>query len=188
MKQNIRILGIDDAPFDRFRQKTSLLIFTLMRLDFTVEGFERKEVVIDGTDSTLAIEEVMSQGIGKNADLVMADGITFCGFNICDFRDVNDRTGTPVISVTRREPDITSMMRAIEKHHPNRRLALEILERSSVSRLDLSAKKTVYVNVFGIGLQEAKRVIVNATKTGIMPEPVRLSHLIGTGLFKSRTN
>ena len=177
---------MDDSPFHRLRQRDCFLLFTLMRMDFTVEGFDRKAIEVDGIDSTSAVEEVLMKGIGKNADLLMANGITFCGFNLCDFNAISNRVGIPVITVTRKSPDIDSMKRAIERHHPEKDFALEILRRSSPLKIELPEGKTVFVNVFGIGLKEARSLIIRTTKTGLMPEPIRLSHLVGTGLFKDK--
>jgi endonuclease V-like protein UPF0215 family len=177
---------MDDSPFHRLRRGDCFLLFTLMRMDFTVEGFDRRAIEVDGTDSTSAVEEILINGIGKNADLLMANGITFCGFNLCDFNAISNRVGIPVITVTRKDPDIDSMRRAIERHHPEKEFALEILSRSSPSKIELPEGKTLFANVFGIGLKEAGSLISRAIKTGLLPEPIRLSHLVGTGMFKDR--
>ena len=52
MKKEIRILGIDDAPFDKFNDKESLIIGTLFRGGSSIDGIMSTKATVDGIDST----------------------------------------------------------------------------------------------------------------------------------------
>lgn len=182
MKKNIRILGVDDAPFRRDRDDQTELVMTVMRMDFKIEGIIIRKIMLDGYDSTDAIIDILNHDMGESVNLVMTDGITFGGMNICDLDEVYEESQRPVISVTRREPDKKALISAIEKHHSEPQRGIDIIRRSRIEKIEIGNRKSIYVNLKGIEISEARRIIEKTRKEGLMPEPVRISHLIGSAI------
>ncbi len=182
MKKNIRILGVDDAPFRRDRDDQTELVMTVMRMDFKIEGIIIRKIMLDGYDSTDAIIDILNHDMGESVNLVMTDGITFGGMNICDLDEVYEESQRPVISVTRREPDEEALISAIEKHHSEPQRGIDIIRRSRIEKIEIGNRKSIYVNLKGIEISEARRIIEKTRKEGLMPEPVRISHLIGSAI------
>ncbi len=182
MKKNIRILGVDDAPFRRDRDDQTELVMTVMRMDFKIEGIIIRKIMLDGYDSTDAIIDILNHDMGESVNLVMTDGITFGGMNICDLDEVYEESQRPVISVTRREPDEEALISAIEKHHSEPQRGIDIIRRSRIEKIEIGNRKSIYVNLKGIEISEARGIIEKTRKEGLMPEPVRISHLIGSAI------
>ena len=182
MKKNIRILGVDDAPFRRDRDDQTELVMTVMRMDFKIEGIIIRKIMLDGYDSTDAIIDILNHDMGESVNLVMTDGITFGGMNICDLDEVYEESQRPVISVTRREPDKEALISAIEKHHSEPQRGIDIIRRSRIEKMEIGNRKSIYVNLKGIEISEARGIIEKTRKEGLMPEPVRISHLIGSAI------
>jgi endonuclease V-like protein UPF0215 family len=182
MKKNIRILGVDDAPFSREKDMQTELVMTVMRMDFKIEEIIIEKILLDGYDSTDVIIDVLNHDMGKSVNLVMTNGITFGGMNICDLNRIYEESARPVMSITRREPDIYSMMRAIEKHHAEPQRGIDMIMQSEVKKVEIAPRKTIYVNIKGIDISGARTIIEKTRKEGMMPEPIRISHLIGSAI------
>jgi len=55
IKKEVRILGIDDAPFDLHKSKKTILIGVIFRGGSFLDGVLRTEIDIDGTNATKKI-------------------------------------------------------------------------------------------------------------------------------------
>ena len=116
VKKEIRILGVDDSPFDKFKDKKTALIGVVFRGGIYLEGVLKKEVEVDGDDATSGIiEMVKSTRHRGHLRVLMLSGITFGGLNIVDIENLNRETALPVIIVTRRLPDLSAMKKAISR-------------------------------------------------------------------------
>ena len=106
MKKEIRILGIDDAPFDRFKDRRTLLLGAFFRGGSSLDGVLSETVEVDGTDSSdKIIRMVRKSRFYKQLRAIMMKGIAVAGFNLIDVEKVSKKTGIPVIVVMRRMPD-----------------------------------------------------------------------------------
>lgn len=186
MKEKWHILGIDDSPFSR-RQKYSTLVGVLMSHDFHVDGIITEKITVDGTDSENAILGFLDSGIGKAANAVFTNGITFAGFNMLDPVHLYEASGIPVISVTRGNPDLKSMKDAIIKHERDES-KIHLLERLRPERMELGANNVLYVNIAGIENDEALMLLKKSIFRGKMPEAVRVAHMVGSVIKNGKTH
>ncbi|MEM0492710.1 MAG: DUF99 family protein, partial [Candidatus Thermoplasmatota archaeon] len=119
MKRQIRILGIDDAPFT-FQDYKTMVIGVIMRGGEYLECVLRGEITIDGDDATdTCISMIKKTRYHKQLKAVMFNGVTLGGFNIVDINMVYNETGIPVITITRDKPDLNSIRRALQMHFEN---------------------------------------------------------------------
>ncbi len=113
----------------------------------------------------------------------MLNGVTFGGFNVVDIEALNDLTGVPVIAVMRKLPDMESIGRALE-HLSEPRQRYEMILRAGEIR-EVTTKwrgGPVYCQCKGIEKDDAARLIVDTAVHSRLPEPVRVAHIIATGV------
>jgi endonuclease V-like protein UPF0215 family len=187
MKQQMRVLGVDDSPF-KFGDSKALVIGALVRVPNYLEGVMRSEVTVDGSDSTDAVIAMISRSrYREQIRAVMFDGIALAGFNVLDLAKVHETLGIPVIAVTRDEPDLGKMRAALVKHFDDWK------ERYSLmTRLELKTIRTEHNPLFasGIGLpwHDLEELVVKSTVRGVVPEPIRMAHLIATAMAKGESH
>ena len=186
MKQQVRILGIDDSPF-MFEDGKALIIGALVRVPNYLEGVMKAEVTVDGTDSTDVIVKMVSESRYKDQiKLIMIDGIALAGFNIIDVERVYAELGIPVLTVTRDEPNFEKMKAALMKYFEDWRQRYTL-----ITKLGLMVIKTEHKPLYacGIGMDwgEFEELVRTSTVRGAVPEPVRIAHLIASAVVKGES-
>jgi len=186
MKAQIRVLGIDDSPF-KFGDEQAIVVGALVRAPNYLEGVMKTEVTVDGADSTERLVELVSKSRYRDqVKAVMLDGIALAGFNVVDIQSLFDELRIPIITVTRDRPDLEKMKSALKGHFEDwqRRYAL-------ISGLDLrpmtTEHKPVYACALGIPWSEAVELVRTTTVRGVVPEPVRMAHLIASALVRGES-
>jgi len=115
-KQESRIIGIDDGPFDKFKDKEAVIIGTVYRGGNYMDGLLSTKVEVDGFDATLKVIQMITSCKWKGqARLIMLDGIAVAGFNVINAMRLSKETGIPVLVVMRTYPDYEGMFRALTK-------------------------------------------------------------------------
>jgi hypothetical protein len=186
MKQQMRVLGIDDSPF-KFGDCKALIVGALVRIPNYLEGVMKSEVTVDGSDSTDAVIAMISRSrYREQIRVIMLDGIALAGFNVLDLGKIHETLGIPVISVTRDEPDFEKMKAALMRHFDDWE------ERYSImTRLELRAIRTEHRPLIasGVGLpwRDFEEIVVKSTVRGVVPEPVRMAHLIAAAMAKGES-
>lgn len=177
MKKEIRILGIDDAPFDKFEEKEARIIGTVFRGGQFLDGILSTKVQIDGDDSAKKlVEMILSSKYLPQLQAVMLDGIALGGFNIIDISELHKNTGLPVIVVMRKMPDTDEMKSALCKLGMGDKIKL--LERAG----DIHRAENVYIQICGTTARVAKEMVRLSCTHSHIPEPIRIAHMIGSGL------
>ncbi len=192
IKRQIRILGVDDGPFEFGRGNKALLVGTVFRGGQWLDGVLKSEVEVDGDDGTERIIEMVNKSRHRGQiRVVMTDGLTLGGFNVIDGRDIFRRTGLPVISVTREAPDLEAIETAL-KAFPDFPRRWERVQQAGEPVKHAFKKRTrgsgcVYFQSFGIRNDDAHSVIEVASTRGLMPEPIRVAHIIASGIVKGES-
>ena len=181
MKSGLRVLGLDDGPFQKFRDATTVIVGVIMRLDSYVEGVSIRDITVDGMDCTETVMSMINGRFKDDIDFIMSNGITFAGFNILDITGINEKTGIPVIAITRKKPAMESIFSALSLHFKDAEQRIKIIKKTSVDEIKYW-DKTLYINRAGTSLNDAVMLIKKATRTGNIPEPVRMAHLIATAI------
>lgn len=149
-----------------------------MRLDFYIEGFIMREIRVDGNDAQGIISEMAENRSGQGCNVIMTNGITFGGFNLIDPHALYQRVNKPVITVTNRSPDLVAIKQAILKYMHNQTL-VDLIDRLEIEEMALSNGRTIYVNRAGISAIDTRSLISKTIRQGVVPEPIRMAHLIG---------
>lgn len=186
MKGQVRILGIDDSPF-KFRDKKAVVVGAIVRVPNYLEGVTRTEVTVDGADSTQMLIEMISRSRYRDqVKVIMLDGIALAGFNVIDLEELHKSLGMPVLTVTRDRPDMEKMKAALKKHFDDWRERYAL-----ITKLELREIPTEHNPLFGCGLGLEWREFVSlvnlSTVRGVVPEPLRMAHLISTAIVSGES-
>ncbi len=177
MKEHIRIVGVDDGPFD-FGEERCMFAGVLMRMPDTLEGMSLSRLDVDGDDSALRISEMMEKkGWNGLAHVMMTDGASMGGFNLIDTEEIYRRTGVPAMTVTHEKPDMNSIKEAMKGHFQDWEERYERLAYREIHKISVD-EGTVFISFSGMDLADAKGMVRKSILHGLTPEPVRLAHMI----------
>jgi hypothetical protein len=186
MKQQIRILGIDDSPF-KFKDEKATVVGALVRAPNYLEGLMRTEVTVDGTDATERLVEMISRSRYKDqVKLVMIDGIALAGFNVIDIESLHSSLRVPVVTVTRDRPDLEKMKAALMKYFDDWRQRYSLITRSELVEIE-TEHKPVYACGAGVGPEELAQLVRMSTVRGSIPEPIRIAHLVSAAFVRGES-
>ena len=80
IKDKIRVIGIDDAPFIPHTKGDALIFGVITRGNFRIEGVEQTMIKIDGMDATEKISKmIMTSNHYDQIRVILLYGITFGG-------------------------------------------------------------------------------------------------------------
>ncbi|HLD97443.1 MAG TPA: DUF99 family protein [Candidatus Nanoarchaeia archaeon] len=177
VKTEARILGIDDSPFNKFKDKRTLLIGTFFRGGSSLDGVLTTAVKVDGSDSTEKIISMVKKSkFRPQLQAIMLNGIAVGGFNVIDIRKLATKTKIPVIVVMRNYPEAGRMAAALAKL--GMRQKAKLVEKAG--RIHKAGR--VYVQFSGCGLETVMELLrISCTRSHI-PEPIRTAHLIAAGI------
>ncbi len=189
IKPEIRILGVDDGPFTPDHSGKVPLVGAVFRGGKWLDGVMVTSVEKDGLDATERLIDMVgsSRHLGQ-LRILMTDGITFAGFNVLDAKRVFRETSLPVISISRRPPDMADIKKAV-KHLPEWRERWEVIKAAG----KIYPVKTkiheapVYMQPVGMSKEDAEAVVRLSSTRSLVPEPLRVAHLIATAVVRGES-
>ena len=182
MKKEVRVLGIDDSPFNKFKDKTCLIVGTFYRGGNFPDGVLSATITVDGDDATQTIIRMVNKSkFKKQLHCIMLDGINMAGFNVIDIKKVYKKTRVPVLVVVRKFPDYKKIKSVLKKIGVPKRF--ELLEQAGKP---IKTGK-IYIQFAGLTERHAKALVKLTATHSFLPEPIRLAHLIGAGIVKGES-
>lgn len=177
------VVGFDDGPFEPSHRGDVLLVgavYEQCRLVGVLSGKVRR----DGVNATRVIADlVRGSRFFPQLQLVLLQGIAVAGFNVVDLPALHRRLGLPVIAVVRRRPDLEATRRALLERVPGGRRKWALVEAAGpVERIE-----GLYVQRAGIGADAVGRALHRLTIHGVLPEPLRVAHLIAGGIARGES-
>jgi len=186
IKKEVRILGIDDSNFTRTDSEV-LVVGVLVRGGFWIDGVLSTYVKRDGLDATEKITKMILNARYKDLRAIMLKGITIAGFNLVDIESLNDNTGLPVVVVMRKMPDMNAMEKALTNLNFKAK-RLEIIKRAGqIYEGKVQEKSDIFFQFKGIEEDDARELIRISSMHSNIPEPLRVSHIIATGVVKGES-
>src|SRR3989344_8466999 len=157
IKRELRMLGIDDGPFKRGDRNT-ILVGTVFRSGYWLDGLLTTRVKVDGLDSTKKIIEMVNRSRHKaQLRVIMLDGLTFGGMNFADIQKINEKTGLPVIVVNRKKPRFEMIKNAL-KHFKDSEKRWKLVEKAGERRQINVGSHNLFVQTAGIELSDAQKI------------------------------
>jgi hypothetical protein len=186
-KPHPRVYAFDDSPFT-FKDERTPLVGLVVTLPDYVEGVLRGEVAVDGDDSTDVVASLVTNSPHYEAcQAIMLDGIAFGGFNIVDLDRLCEATRLPVLTVTRRKPDMEAMDLALRRHLPLRPDLPGLLRAHPLFSFPRSPQP-LWVASVGATRAETVALLKKSFVRGSFPEPLRLAHLFASAIPPAPTS
>lgn len=177
MKKEIRVIGIDDSPFDKFKDRNCFVVGVFYRGGNYMDGVLSTRVKVDGDDSTDKIAEMVNKCKFKpQLQCILLDGIAVAGFNVIDIHKLSKRTNLPVIVVMRDYPDFDKIKSALIKLKMKDKIKL--LEKAG--RVYHIGK--IHTQFYGLIMDNVKKILEITCNHSFIPEPIRVAHLIAAGI------
>lgn len=192
VKSEIRVIGFDDGSFEPHSGGNVPLVGVVLRGGEWVEGILVDEIEIDGTDSTSTMVDMINNSKHKEQlRIILSSGITFGGFNVLDVEELYEKTELPVIVVSREKPDMPSVKSALknlpdwEDRWETLKSAGDLIPVETESMKD--RENTIYTQIKGIKEEDAREVVKMISTRSSVPEPLRVAHLIATGITRGES-
>jgi len=188
IKQEIRILGFDDGPFIPRSKGKVPVIGVVFRGGNFLDGILKTDVSIDGIDATDILTGIINKSRHKKQlRVIMLKGITIGGFNIIDISQLNEKTDLPVIVVNRKMPNLKEIKSAL-KNLDDFEYRWQCIEKAGkIYKMKIEKNKNIYFQFKGLQKEEAKRIIKLSCTRSLIPEPLRVAHLIASALVKGES-
>ncbi|WP_297498962.1 DUF99 family protein [Thermococcus sp.] len=184
VKPQIRVVGFDDGTFSfssKLTRDKTVLIGVVMKGSQEVVGVLARWITVDGTDVTEAMVDALRSSRFKDLRVILLKGITYAGFNVVDVERLHSETGLPVIVVVRKRPDVEAMEKALRKHFPDAENRIELL-RKAPPLVEVIPER-LYIQAVGADYEKAGEIVRVTTRTGLIPEPLRLAHMIASAVM-----
>ena len=181
VKKEVRILGFDDGPFKR-GDRDVLVVGVVYRGGSFLDGVVSTKVKVDGLDATKKLVALVKKTRFKDVRVVMLDGLAFGGFNMVDMEALYDKTGLPVIAVTRDMPDFAEIDKALD-HLPGKKKRWQCIQKAGTPvAVETKPGRRIYMQYHGLKEEDAKAIVRLSATHSLLPEPIRTAHLIAQGI------
>jgi len=186
LKTKIRAIGIDDAPF-HFSDEDVLIVGSIVRAPNYLEGILSTKVEVDGTDATEKIIEMINDSrFAEQGKVIFTDGAALGGFNLVNLKRICGETGIPVMSVSRDKPDFESIKEALKGHFDDWKDKYKAIKEGEIFEVK-TEHKPIYIQSEGADLEKVKHLLRLFTVRGRLPEPIRISHIIASGIVRGES-
>ena len=99
---------------------------------------------------------------------------------------MSKKTKKIVIAVIRKKPDIERFKKGL-KNLKDYKKRLKIVENAGEVYSTKIKNKKIYFQCAGISEYEARKILKLSSKRSAIPEPIRLAHLIATGIVNGES-
>ncbi|MFH8119217.1 MAG: DUF99 family protein [Candidatus Aenigmatarchaeota archaeon] len=189
LKPEIRILGFDDGAFTPRSTELVPVIGVIFRGGKFLDGLLKTEVKVDGNDATEKIIQLINSSRHKQQlKIVMFDGITMAGFNMIDIKEIFEKSKLPVIVINRKIPDIAKVKNALKRFEDFDKRWEAVKNAGPIKECFVKDFKKIYYQNVGIEDGVAREVIKLSCTRSYIPEPLRIAHIIATGIVKGESS
>lgn len=177
------VIGFDDGAFDR-KHRGDVLLVGAVFADLRLEGVLAGKVRRDGCNATETIVSLIRRSrFVSHLHAILLQGVAVAGFNVIDLNRVHAELEVPVIAVARKAPNYTAIKRALLEKVRGGQRKWQLIERLG----PMESIAGVYVQRVGIGLREVEKLLARFSVHGLLPEPIRVAHIIASGITQGES-
>lgn len=175
------VVGIDDGPFDRGKNVLVVgTVFARERLDGVLSTSVRR----DGRNATDKLVEMLGNARAyPQISAIFLQGIALAGFNVIDIARLAERLQRKVLVVARRKPNLARIRQALLGKVPGGAPKWRLVERAG----PMEPCRGVWIQRAGLSMPEAERLLSLHQRHGMLPEPLRIAHLIAGGVVRGES-
>ncbi|MFX1315646.1 MAG: DUF99 family protein [Promethearchaeota archaeon] len=183
MKDNPITMGFDDSTFDFKDGSRKAQLIGVVCQGIRMVTVVKSEITIDGDDSTEKLIKLVKKNV-KHVQFVLTHTITFGGFNLINLDVIYSQLKKPIIAITESEPDLDSVIRALENKFPNsyKDKIQTILNAGDLYETEIETAgglSKIYFHSKGIAFTDVQSLLRKISIDSKLPECVRIAHLIG---------
>jgi uncharacterized protein len=183
LNKQIRVIGFDDAPFNR-KRGSPVNIAGIICSNTRFEGMIWGEIEKDGNDATKTISRMLKQSkFFDQVSVILTDGIAVGGFNIIDLKNLSITLERPCIAVMRKKPDMEAIDNALN-HFSDYKERMDMILKAG----EIYIHNSFYYQVTGCDNNTAAKVLERITDKGNVPEALRLAHMIGAAVINGQSS
>ncbi len=172
------VLGIDDGPFDKWKDAEAPVVGVMMEGHDLVEAVAISRFPVDGKEATEFLAGwIRDLRFRSGLHAVVLGGVTIAGLGIVDIDELSVALSLPVIVVNRHDPSDHRVAVALRAAGLEERIA-------TLERIPTAWKLAdgVFVTHAGTDRDKAAGFVRATTAKSSLPEPLRLAHLVGAAL------
>ncbi len=187
MKPKSRFLGVDDGPF-HFGDDEVPLVGVAVQAPAYIEGVLVARAHVDGRDATERILGMIRRSrYREGLRMLLLNGIAVGGFNVIDVDALHRELGVPVVTVTRRAPDLDAIRSALRRKFDDWEERWALIEGHRIE--EVTTRHTpLHVTYVGATRQEIVEALALTTVRGALPEPLRVAHLVAAATVKGESH
>ena len=183
MQAITNVAGVDDGPFDR-KKGSAVPVITTVFAKERLDGLLIGEATHDGADATEVILKLINDSrFLDHLQCVFLQGLTIGGFNVIDIEALSDGLQMPIIAVARKAPNLESIQQALGRVDGGDQ-KWDLIRRAGKMRQSCG----VWVQHRGISKEQADLTVAAHQRYGSLPEPLRLSHLLGAAIVTGHSH
>lgn len=184
IKDEIRILGVDDGGFAPRSAGEVEVIGVVFRGGYWLDGVMRTRVEIDGVDATDKISKMITDSPHyRQIRVIMLNGITFGGFNVVDIKHLFELTNLPVISAVKKKANLEEIRTALENLSGSNERWKAVQNAGEILEVKTREEnEPIYIQTAGISKEDAVKIVVRSSTRSSIPEPLRVAHIVASGL------
>jgi endonuclease V-like protein UPF0215 family len=118
--------------------------------------------------------------------MVLIDGTAVGGFNVIDIDALHQAVGRPVVTITRKRPNMAAIETALRRRFDDWAERLAVIRRHGVESTRAKGG-TLWVTYVGADRAEVQEALSLTTVRGVLPEPLRVAHLIAAGIVRGES-
>jgi len=174
------LLGIDDGPFEKQRDRETPLVAVMMEGPDLVEGVAIRSFPIDGAGVTQFLGDWIGELRFRPAlQGIVLGGITMAGLAVLDAPLLARRLGLPVLVVNRKQPSDQAVSEALRAAGLDERI--DLLKAAPPS---VPAGDGLWVSFAGAEQEAALALVRASLGKSALPEPLRVAHLVAAALVR----
>ncbi len=184
VKPEIRAVGIDDGVFTPHSKELADVVGVVFRGGHSLDGFMHTQVHVDGIDATEKLTRMITESPHyQQLRVIMLNGVTLAGFNVVDIAELHKKTKLPVIAVTRDNPDFEDIRKAL-RNLPQMKARWKAIQKAGRIHevFTHESEAPVFVHAVGISKIMTERIMKTTSTRSNIPEPLRVAHIIASGL------
>jgi endonuclease V-like protein UPF0215 family len=178
ISKGIRAIGLDDGIFSTKAGSRVLVAGPIMDGNQRLLGLLSTQISKDGFNATdKLIEMITSSKFYPQLHVIMTKGIALGGFNLLGLDRLYDECALPVLVVMRKKPRLNAMRTALE-HLSQTRRRQDLLTRAGT----IQTIGPLFTQSRGLTGKQIHQILSIFCREGHIPEPVRVAHLIASGI------
>ncbi len=187
MKPKSRFLGIDDGPF-HFGDDEVPLVGVAVQAPAYIEAVLMGHAHVDGRDATERIlGMIRTSRYREGLRMVFLNGIAVGGFNVIDLDALHQELEVPIVTITRRRPDLDAIRGALRRKFDDWEERWSLIQDHRIEEVT-THHTPLHVTYVGASRADVVEAIALTTVRGALPEPLRVAHLVAAATVKGESH